>query len=195
MPPVIGFVGRPAMQEGMRAPLVVPFDKASEAGPAKHLGNLDLAHTGTDSLQPLDGVADKVGELVDRFPKLYQGFGPLFVNPFDPRGDGRRSDQELLGRLFQGPAVRRLEQENGHSLGRGVVRPVAGIESGHSGVLDADFFRQLGHLLLEPLTLGLQADARIDAVGCPPTRVGHPELSQGDHVEHGRLDVGAPAFR
>jgi hypothetical protein len=33
MPSVIGFVGRPATQEGMRPPLVVPFHEASEPGP------------------------------------------------------------------------------------------------------------------------------------------------------------------
>ena len=30
---MIGFVGRPATQEGMRPPLVVPFDEASQPGP------------------------------------------------------------------------------------------------------------------------------------------------------------------
>ena len=36
MPSVIGFVGRPAAQEGMRPPLVVPFHEASQFGPDVH---------------------------------------------------------------------------------------------------------------------------------------------------------------
>ena len=74
-----------------------------------------------------------------------------------------------------------------------MVKPVPRIELGHSGVLDADLFGQLGDPLLKPFTLGFQAYPGIDAVGCPPMSVGHPELGQGNDVQHGRLDVIVPA--
>ena len=44
-------------------------------GPAERLGDFDFSHARTQRLEPLDGVADEVGKLVDGLSELHQGIG------------------------------------------------------------------------------------------------------------------------
>ena len=41
-----------------------------ETAPRQHLGDLDLAHAGTECFQPLNGVADEFGKPVDGLREL-----------------------------------------------------------------------------------------------------------------------------
>ena len=41
-----------------------------QAGPAERLGDLDLTHARAKELQPLDTIADEVGEFVDGLRQL-----------------------------------------------------------------------------------------------------------------------------
>ena len=51
-----------------------------QAGPAEHLGNLDLAHRWAQHLEPLHEIAHEVWELVHRLGDLNQGVLTLLIN-------------------------------------------------------------------------------------------------------------------
>ena len=70
-----------------------------QAGPRQHLGDLHLAHTGTERFQLLNAVADEVGELVDGFRQLDERIGTGFIQTTHPRGDRGRCEMEGNGRF------------------------------------------------------------------------------------------------
>ena len=74
--------------------------------PAQRLGDLDLAHTGAQGFQTLHNVADEVREYIYRFAQLQQGIGALLIDAFHPRCNRGRRDEEGVGGLFEGPAMR-----------------------------------------------------------------------------------------
>ena len=55
---MIGFVGRPATQEGMRPPLVVPFHEASEPGPEIPASQWDVKQSCAFVLQSTNEAFD-----------------------------------------------------------------------------------------------------------------------------------------
>jgi hypothetical protein len=107
-----------------------------EPGSAEHLSDLLLPQHGAENLQPLDEVANVVGELVDGQGSLHEGLGSCLVDSPNPGTDRIRSDQEGPGGLFQRPGSGGSEFEDGHSLGGRIVRPPGGSHLVHPGVLD-----------------------------------------------------------
>ena len=70
-----------------------------EAGATEYLGDLDLAHTGTQYLETLDSVAHEFGEAMYGFAKLQKRVGTLFVDTLQPGADGGVGDEKRLRRL------------------------------------------------------------------------------------------------
>ena len=70
-----------------------------EAGATEYLGDLDLAHTGTQYLETLDGVAHEFGEAIYGFAKLKKRVGTFFVDTLQPGADGGVGDEKRLGSL------------------------------------------------------------------------------------------------
>ncbi len=68
-------------------------------GPRQHLGDLHLAHTGTERFQLLNAVADEVRELVDGFRKLDERIWTGFIQTTHPIGDRGRCEMEGVGRF------------------------------------------------------------------------------------------------
>ena len=163
-----------------------------QAGPCQDLRDLHSAQHGAENLQLLDEVANVVGELVDRLRDLDQGSGPLFIDAAQPRADGVGGDQEPSGRLLQIPGACGLHLEDGHPLGRRVVRASMGRKLRHPHIFDADLLPQEADLLMGSIQLRFQPDPGVGAVGRPASGVGQRELGQTHHVQDGRFDPGRP---
>ena len=131
----------------MRPTVVVP--RWSPARQAEHLGDFLLPQHGAENLQPLDEVANEVGELVDGQGSLHEGLGSCLVDSPNPGADRIRSDQEGLGGLLQRPGSGGSEFEDGHSLGGRIVRPPGWSHLVHPGVLDPKLLLTQGQFVLE----------------------------------------------
>jgi len=121
--------------------------------PAQRLGNLDLAHTGTKSFQPLHDVTYKVGELVHRFAQLQQCIRTSLINAFHPGCNGGRSQQKCIGRLFQRPTPGGAKLKDRHALIGAVMRTPLRSDLCSAAVLDAEFFSQQSALFVEAIVL------------------------------------------
>lgn len=163
-----------------------------ESGSTEHLGNLLLSQGRAESLQSLDEMADQLGKLVDRLEGLHQGLGSFLINPPDLGADGFRCHQEDLDSLLQGPTSGGTKFQDCHSLRGWVVRSPPGIDLCHADVFDANLLTKLSHFLGQTVVLGLQPDPLVGAVGGPAPTVGQGVLCEGDYMENGGFDVGAP---
>jgi len=159
------------------------------------LRNLAFAERRAQCFEALDDVPDEIREPIDGLPELDEGSVSFFVNPLQPRGDGLGLDEEDLGGLGKRPSSGRLEFEDGHAFGGGVVWPTARVELGHPRVRDADLLVKEFDLLLEPVALGGKAHPGVDAVGGPASGAGDGVVGQWNDVQHGQLDVFWPARR
>ena len=81
-----------------------------------------------------------------------------------------------------------------HSLRGWVVRSPPGIDLCHADVFDANLLTKLSHFLGQTVVLGLQPDPLVAAVGGPVPPVGQGILCEGDYMENGGFDVGAPVL-
>ena len=63
------------------------------------------------------------------------------------------------------------------------MRALAGIDSSHPGVFDAEFFFQEGHFLAETIIFGLESHPGIPAVSGPTAGAGSRVLSQTADVQ------------
>jgi hypothetical protein len=69
--------------------------------------------------------------------------------------------------------------------GRGVVWSSSRIELGDTSVLDAEFLAEQLVVLLEPVVVGCQSDAGVDAVGGPAASSHDGAVGQGNDVQNG----------
>ena len=104
--------------------------------PTQRLGNLDLAHAGTQGFQTLHDIPYKVRELIHRLAQLQQGIGALIIDAFHPRCNRGRRDEEGVGRLFEGPATRGTKFEDRHTLMGVVMRSALWRDLRGAGVLE-----------------------------------------------------------
>jgi len=79
----------------------------------------------------------------------------------------------------------RLEFQDGHAFGRGVIWPVPRIDLGKASILDAKLLAEQLDLLLEMVVLGCLSSARVQGVGRPSAGRRDSVLGQGDDVQHG----------
>ena len=138
-----------------------------EPGTAEYLGNLLLSQGWTESLQPLDKIADQLGQFVDRPESLDQGRGSLLVDPPAPGTDGIRCHQEDFGCLLQGPTSGGAQFQDSHPLGGWVMWSPPGIDLSHADVLDANLLAELSHFLGQAVVVGFEPDLLVGAVGGP----------------------------
>jgi hypothetical protein len=165
-----------------------------EPGSAKYLSDLLLSQERAESLEPLDEVANAVGELVDRLTGLYQGFGSCLIDSPHPGADGVGRHQKYFGSRLQRPTSGGTQFEDRHTLGGWVVRSPLGVDLRHPDILDAYLLATQGHFLLEAVALGFQPNPLVGAIGRPTATVGQGILTQSDDVQDSGFDVSAPAF-
>ena len=163
-----------------------------QTNPAENLGDLDLAHRRAQHLEPIDDVANEVGESIHGFTNLDERVGSLVVEALHPGGNRRRSDEESASRLRQRPAASGPEFEDRHAFGRRVVGPPLSGDAVHPGVLDPCFFYKDSDLLPEAADLGFQPDSGVDAVGGDATGKRNREVGQRDRVDHAGSDAFGP---
>ena len=65
---------------------------------------------------------------------------------------------------------------------RRIVGPLLGFDLLHAGVLDADLLTQERDFVPEPLDLGPEPEARVEALGGPTEGGGQGEIGKGDGV-------------
>ena len=132
---------------------------------------LTLPIAGQTVFRSADHLGHEVRKLVHRLAGLDQGMRPVLFQTADPRGDGRRGDEELPRRLRQRPSPRRSQFQDGHPLDRRVIRPGAWAIEGHSRILDADLLGKHSDFRLEPVVLRRQPHPR--ACCFPPPNRGY----------------------
>ena len=116
----------------------------------------------------------------------------LFIDSFPPRCDRLCGQQEGVRGLLERPAAHGTEFQDGHPLrGRIMGSPSWG-DAGHAGILDADFLAAKGKFLSQTVVLHFQAEASVDTVDRPATRVGRRVLGQREDVQHGQVDLARP---
>ncbi len=95
MPDVVWPIGRHDEIGGLSVPIgarpMLFFEDSSngrwaqvQTCAAKGVGDSHLPHGGTEGFESLDGIADKVGELVDRLRKLQEGIWSFFIDTPHP---------------------------------------------------------------------------------------------------------------
>ncbi len=166
-----------------------------EPGSAEHLSDLLLPQHRAENLQPLDEVANIVGELVNGLGSLHEGLGSCLVDSPNPGADRIRSDLEGPGGLLRRPASGGPEFEDSHPLGGRIVRPPGWSHLAHPCVLDPKLLLTQGQFLLQAVVLGFQANPLVAAVGRPTATVHQGVLGQSNDVEDSEFAVCAPASR
>ena len=87
-----------------------------------------------------------------------------------------------------------LPKSLGQTLDRRIMRTLVAIDPSHPGILDADFFTQLGDFLDRSIELCLQANPSIYAICCPASGIGDGVMGQRDDLQYPGLDVLGPTF-
>ena len=163
--------------------LEVSFDHRRaqvQPGPCEDLGDPDLAHHRTELLQSADQILYEFRERIDHPRDPGQGFTAGFLDPLHPGRKGLRTDHEHSGCLRIGQVTGRLQFQDRHLLGLGVMRPKTGRHPHHAGILDSKLFAEEQDFGVGLLQLSGQPDFGEWALGCPSPGTGDIRgLSEG----------------
>ncbi len=130
-----------------------------QPGPCQRLRDLDLAHGGTEGLQPLDDVSDEIRKAIDGQAHLDQGIRTFLIQTPQPGSNRGCRDVKHAGCLLQRPTTGRLEFQDRQSFGWWIVWTSMRIDRCHAGILDPGFLTQQGELLYGAIALGRQSDS------------------------------------